>query len=107
MSHNFTESSGCLCSLLGTNSPTFTSSRKQARNTSRTLLTLIIVQLLAFLTSVLQLPLEIQLPLRDRLFYGFHGHQYRGRDLFALISNQEYLFWLNTGETTDSFLQMA
>ena len=72
-----------------------------------TLLTLIIVQLLAFLTSVLQLPFEIQLPLRDRLFYGFHGHQFQGRDLFALISNQEYLFWLNTGETTDSFLQMA
>ena len=72
-----------------------------------TLLTLIIGQLLAFLTSVLQLPFEIQLPLRDRLFYGFHGHQFQGRDLFALISNQEHLFWLNTGETTDSFLQMA
>ena len=52
-------------------------------------------------------PADIQYPLQQRLLPGFHGFQYQGRDVFSLISGQSWLFWRNTGETTESFLQLV
>ena len=65
-----------------------------------------ITQLFILITLILP-PAQVDLPLRDRLFYDFHGHEFQGRDLFPLISEQRYLFWLNTGETPETFLAMA
>lgn len=44
---------------------------------------------------------------RNILFADFHGYNFRGRDVFAMISQQRYLFWLNTGETPESFLRIT
>ena len=59
------------------------------------------------LFALLTPPSEFQLSLRDRLFYDFHGHVFHGRDVFSLICQQRYLFWLNTGHTADTFLQIV
>ena len=50
-----------------------------------------ITQLFILITLILP-PAQVDLPLRDRLFYDFHGHEFQGRDLFSLISQQRYLF---------------
>ena len=63
-------------------------------------------QLLYLFTFLPPSSLETQLPLRDRLFYDFHGQEFHGRDVFSLIRRQQYLFWLNTGETLESFLEI-
>ena len=52
-------------------------------------------------------PVILNLSLRDRVFFDFHGHDYYGRDVFTNICKQRYLFWLNTGETLESFLQIV
>lgn len=35
------------------------------------------------------------------------GHGFQGRDVFSMISGQQWLFWRNTGETPLSFLQLV
>ena len=65
-----------------------------------------LAQLLALVTSVL-LPTYTQLSLRDRLLPDFHGHNFQGRDVFSMIREQKYLFWLNTGETPETFLEVV
>lgn len=65
-----------------------------------------LAQLLALVTSVLP-PTYTQLSLRDRLLPDFHGHNFQGRDVFSMIREQKYLFWLNTGETPETFLQVV
>ena len=41
-----------------------------------------LLQFLLFMMSINPL-LQIQLPLRDRLFFDFHGHEFAGRDVFT------------------------
>lgn len=69
----------------------------------------IIMALYQFMLLVMSInpPLLSQLTLRDRLFFHFHGHDYDGRDVFTMISQQRYLFWLNTGETPQSFQKLC
>ena len=74
---------------------------------NRVLLVSILGQLLYLFTLLPPSSLETQLPLRDRLFYDFHGQGVRGRDVFSIIRGQHYLFWLNTGETLESFLEIV
>ena len=71
------------------------------------LLVSVLGQLLYLFTLLPPSSLETQLPLRDRLFYDFHGQGFRGRDVFSLIHRQQYLFWLNTGEAVESFLEIV
>lgn len=71
---------------------------------------LVLVTILSFLLVLMALnaPLEyVQIPLQQRLLPGFHGYNYQGRDVFSLISDQSWLFWLNTGETRQSFQQLV
>jgi len=63
-------------------------------------------QFMCLITSLAP-PSVAELTLRDRLFYDFHGHNFNGRDLFTLICQQRYLFWLNTGETPETFLDIV
>ena len=69
----------------------------------------IIMALYQFMLLVMSInpPLLSQLTLRNRLFFHFHGHDYDGRDVFTMISQQRYLFWLNTGEQPQSVLQFV
>lgn len=63
---------------------------------------------ICLLFVALQPPLAYQhLPLVQRLFPGFHGHPYNGRDVYSLICGQSWHFWRNTGETPLSFLQLV
>lgn len=72
----------------------------------RTLLQSIIAVVLVLVT--LQPPLRgFNLTLNQRLLPGFHGHAFQGRDVFGLINGQSWLFWRNTGETVESFMQLA
>jgi hypothetical protein len=46
-----------------------------------------------------QIPLPANLVrIMQRLHPDFHGHNFKGRDIFQTIENKRYLFWLNTGE---------
>ncbi len=47
------------------------------------------------------------LPFMQRLDQQFMGHIFRGADLFHTIQNQQYLFWLNTGELPETLEQIA
>ena len=70
---------------------------------------LIIAQFLVFF-SALQPSLRstsTSIPLNQRLLPGFRGSGFSGRDVFSLIAGQPWLFWRNTGETTQSFLQLV
>ena len=71
------------------------------------LLVSVLGQLLYLFTLLPPSSLETQLPLRHRLFYDFHCQGFRGRDVFSLIRRQQSLFWLNTGETVESFLEIV
>lgn len=59
---------------------------------------------LLFSVTTLVPSLYTSLTLRDRLFPNYHGHHFAGRDVFSMICEQRYLFWLNTGETPETFL---
>ena len=66
-----------------------------------------VLSFLVLLTTLLH-PCDIDLlPLNQRLMPNFHGHGFQGRNVFAMISNQPWLFWRNTGETITSFLQLV
>lgn len=70
----------------------------------------VLLSILSFILILvaLQPPIQfIHYPLQQRLLPGFNGYPYQGRDVFALISGQSWLFWLNTGETRQSFLQLV
>ncbi|XP_031552570.1 uncharacterized protein LOC116289769 [Actinia tenebrosa] len=70
----------------------------------------LLLQILAILIllSAFQPPLNIQnVPLNRRLLTGFRGSGFDGRDVFSLIQRQPWLFWRNTGETPQSFLQLV
>lgn len=70
----------------------------------------ILLTILPFLLLLvgLQAPLIFDnLPLYDRLLPNFHGNGYNGRDVYALIAGQQWLFWRNTGETPESFLDLV
>ena len=63
--------------------------------------------LIRCLLSVLLLLTTLQMPppfhemacrIMQRLDPNFHGSLFRGRDLFVIVENERYLFWLNTGE---------
>ena len=62
-----------------------------------------ITQVLLLIISLTH-PIYRPLTLRYRLLPDFHGHNFDGRDVFAMIYEQRYLFWLNTGETPESFV---
>lgn len=63
----------------------------------------ILFQLIHLLSTTPPL-VSTNLTLRDRLFPDFHGHDFQGCDVFDMIYQQRYLFWLNTGETPESIL---
>lgn len=70
----------------------------------------IVLFLLAFLLLLTTIPPPLQQAcslLQRRLFPYFHGYHFKGRDVFRIIANQKWLFWRNTGETIDSFLQIV
>lgn len=68
---------------------------------------ILVAQFLLFL-STLQAPLPSGcIPLNQRLLPGFRGSGFNGRDVFSIIAVQPWLFWRNTGETTQSFLQLV
>ena len=62
-----------------------------------------ITQVLLLIISLIY-PIYRPLTLRYRLLPDFHGHNFDGRDVFAMIYQQRYLFWLNTGEIPESFV---
>lgn len=62
---------------------------------------------LIFLLTTFTPPCVSELSLKDKLFYNFHGHNFNGRDWFSYISQQQYLFWLNTGETPETFMHIV
>lgn len=63
---------------------------------------------LIMLLNAMFCPLDFDLlPLNQRLMPNFHGHGFQGRDVFSIISAQPWLFWRNTGETINSFLQLV
>lgn len=45
--------------------------------------------------------------LYQRLLPNFDGHRYNGRDVYSLIVGHQWLFWRNTGETSESFLNLV
>lgn len=65
-----------------------------------------VTQILLLIVSLLP-PVYRPLALRYRLLPDFHGHNFDGRDVFVMIYQQRYLFWLNTGETPESFLDVT
>jgi len=70
----------------------------------------ILMFFLAFILLLTALPPPLQemyKSLQRRLFPNFHGARFHGRDVFSLIADQRWLFWRNTGETPDSFLQIV
>jgi len=70
----------------------------------------VLLNILAFilLLVTLQPPLDDgTFTLQQRLFSGFRGCTFYGRDVFSLISGQAWLFWRNTGETPGSFLRLV
>ena len=68
---------------------------------------LLIAQLLLLFSTINQPLLNQNIVLIQRLLPGFRGSGFNGRDVFSLIANQPWLFWRNTGETTDSLLQIV
>ena len=64
-------------------------------------------QFILLMFSLVPPPLVSASTLRDRLFFDFHGHHFYGRDVFTQISQQRYLFWLNTIETPETFMDIV
>lgn len=71
----------------------------------------VLIEMLSFLLLLVAMQPPPQVmhcsTLQQRLLPGFHGHQFQGRDVFAQVSAQSWLFWKNTGETRESFLQLV
>ena len=62
------------------------------------------------LLTTLQMPPpfhEMACRIMQRLDPNFHGSLFRGRDLFVIVENQRYLFWLNAGELPETLLEIT